>query len=441
MKRYFALLLTALIFGPASYAQNLNRKKLDSLFNVLQENNLAMGSIAISANGKLIYQKAFGSAVINNTDKIPATENTEYRIGSITKMFTAVIIFQLVEEKKLALNDTLSNYFPELPNARQITISNMLYHRSGLANFTSNTNFDNWKDKPKTHQELLALIKEQKPDFEPNTKADYNNSNYLVLSFIIEKVCKKPYKDVLNERVIKKLGLNQTYYGNDSNPNPKEAASYKYLNNQWKADKAAWLDNFCGAGAIISTPSDMLKFMNALFIGRLLTQNSLNQMKTMIDGYGMGIFPYKFDTHNGFGHNGKTEGFASSLTFYPQDQLTIAYCTNGEVYHKADILDGVLNIYFNKPYTIPTFKPVKLNEEVLNPYIGTYSSGPSGIQVICTKNGDDLQLETRGQKMNLIALKDNKFWSKEFGFFFEFERAGKKMTIEDVEDYYELKKQ
>ena len=84
----------------------------------------------------------------------------------------------------------------------------------------------------------------------------------------------------------------------------------------------------------------------------------------MVDGYGMGMFPYEFDTHHGFGHNGKTEGFASSLTYYPEDKLAIAYCTNGEVYSKADILNGVLAIYFNKPFTIPNFSPVLLCEHL-----------------------------------------------------------------------------
>lgn len=425
----------------ATNAQSVNQKKLDSLFNNLVSNNMGMGSIAISKNGRVIYQRAFGNAAMSPADTIKATANTEYRLGSITKMFTATLIFQLIEKKKLNLTDKLSDYFPAVPNANRITISNLLYHRSGLADFTKNTDFDNWSDKPQTQTQLVDRIIKQKPDFEPNAMADYNNSNYLLLGYIIEKICKKPYKEVLNERIINKLSLSKTYYGENAPDPKKEAISYKYMNNQWHRDKAVWLDNFSGCGAIISTPADMLKFMEALFTGKLISKSSLSQMQTFVDDYGMGMFGFDFDTHKGFGHNGKTEGFASSLTYYPADGLAIAYCTNAEIYHKAKILDGVLNICFNKNYTIPTFKPVKLTAFQLDTYTGTYTSRSPAIQVVLTNTGNHLQSETHGQLIDLVALGNNEFYSKAFGFFFDFDLTSKKMTIRDVEANYVLDKQ
>ena len=184
---------------------------------------------------------------------------------AISKMFTATIVFQLLEEKKLSIDEKLSHYFPQLTNAGSITIGNLLYHRSGLPNFTSNTNFDDWKDKPKTEEQLLAIIAGRKPDFEPNAKADYNNSNYLLQGFIVEKICKKSYSVVVNERVISKVGLTRTYYAHSAELSKYESASYKYFDNKWGADKLVVLENFGGAGAIVSTPTDMLKFISALF--------------------------------------------------------------------------------------------------------------------------------------------------------------------------------
>ncbi|MFD2870991.1 serine hydrolase domain-containing protein [Mucilaginibacter ximonensis] len=437
-------ILTTLSFCTLVYsvnAQAINRIKLDSLFNTLASNNMDMGSIAISKHGKVIYQRAFGNAVMSPSDTVKATGNTEYRLGSITKMFTATLIFQLIEAHKLSLTGRLSSYFPNLPNADHITISNLLYHRSGLADFTKNTDFDRWSDKPQTHEQLLERIAKQKPDFEPNAAADYNNSNYLLLGYIIENICKKPYKEVLSERIIKTLSLSKTYYGETLPDIKKEAISYKYMNNQWHRDKAVWLDNFSGCGAIISTPADMLKFMEALFTGKLISKSSLSQMQTFVDDYGMGMFGFDFDTHKGFGHNGKTEGFASSLTYYPADGLAIAYCTNAEVYHKANVLNGVLSICFNKPYTIPTFKPIELKNNELDVYIGTYTAKVPAIQVAVKKAGNHLQSETHGQVIDLIALGNNEFFSKAFGFFFDFDLAGKKMIIKDVEANYVLDKQ
>jgi len=229
MKTTLALLISLLITGNISFAQQINKAKLDSLFDNLDEHNLGMMSIAIEKNGRIVYQKATGKAVMDSNKLIKADISTGYRIGSITKMFTAVITFQLVQEKKLSLDDTLKRFFPDLPNADRITIRELLYHRSGLANFTSNDNFDEWKDKPHTHEQLLNFIRQQKPDFEPNAKADYNNSNFLLLTYIIEKICDRQYKEILNERVINKIGLTQTYYGESSMKNT-EAASYKYFN-------------------------------------------------------------------------------------------------------------------------------------------------------------------------------------------------------------------
>jgi CubicO group peptidase (beta-lactamase class C family) len=426
-----AVLLFACLTPLTFYGQNIDRPKMDSLFDRLEGKNLAIGGIAVSQNGKLIYQRSFGK---------DQSATTGYRIGSITKMFTAVLIYQLIDEKKLSLDDTLSEYFKELPNAGKITISQMLGHRSGLANFTNNnTNYDSWKDQPKTHEELLAMIKNQKPDFEPNARADYNNSNYLLLSYILEKIYHKPYKQIVTERVIKKIGLKHTYYGDHVGFQENEAISYKYFDNRWKEDRAVYLDNFNGVGAIISTPADMCGFINALFSDMLISKNSLNIMKHMVKGYGMGMFPYGTDKHPGFGHNGKTEGFGSSLQYYPENKLSIAYCTNGEVYPKEAILNDVFNICFKQPYTIPNFDPVILNEKLLGQYTGTYSS-QAGIQAITTLTGNQLILETRGQQFRLDALSEHEFWNVQYGFFFDFNKAGKQLVIKDVDDVYELDK-
>lgn len=422
---FACILLVAIAHG-----QNFNAGKLDSLFNSLTKNNLAIGSVAISSGGKIIYQRSFGKG---------QDATTEYRIGSITKVFTAVLVYQCIEEGKLLLTDKLSNFFPELPGSNAITIAQLLGHRSGLANFTNNTNYDEWKDKPKTHDELLAMIKNQPPDFAPGGKADYNNSNYLLLSYMLEKIYKLSYKDIVTARVIKKLGLTHTYYGSKAGFQPNEAISYKYFNNEWKQDRAAYLDNFSGAGAILSTPADMLHFINALFTGKLISRASLDTMKAIRDGYGMGLFPYGDEQYTGFGHNGKTEGFGSSLQYYPQNNIAIAYCTNGEVYPKAEILDDIFAVCFNKPVAIPSFTPVTVAAGLLNSYTGLYSDTKTGMQLTSTLDSGRLILNVKGQPFTLQPLSNNLFWNIPFGFFFQF-RDSNELVIRDVDDVYVLHK-
>jgi D-alanyl-D-alanine carboxypeptidase len=411
-------------------AETLDGSKLDRLFANLEDHSLAEGSVAISAHGKLVYQRSFGRG---------QTPQTEYRIGSISKVFTAVLIYQLVDERRLSLNDRLSRFFPQLPNADRITIAELLGHRSGLANFTNHTGFDDWKDKPKTHAELLALIQNQQPDFEPGTKADYNNSNYLLLGYIVEQIFGKDYKTVLGEKILRKVHLDHTYYGERTGFQPGEAISYKYENGAWKQDRAACLDNFGGAGAIISTPQDMLTFIGYLFADKLISRESLAQMTMIRDGYGQGLFPYGDANHVGYGHNGKTEGFGASLQFYPDSRLAIAYCTNGEVYPKAQILDCVFKICCGIPCDIPTFKPRIIPPESIARFAGSYSSADKNIQAITTAEAGNLVISVKGQPFPLIALSEHEFWNVPFGFFFDFSQDGK-LTLRDVDDVYELRR-
>jgi CubicO group peptidase (beta-lactamase class C family) len=429
--RRIAAIITILTLCVHLPAETLDRSKLDSLFANLADHNLAEGSLAISSYGKLVYQRSFGR------DQTP---QTEYRIGSISKVFTAVLIYELVDERRLSLDDKLSKFFPNLPNADRITIAELLGHRSGLANFTNHTGFDDWKDKPKTHAELLALIQNQQPDFEPGARADYNNSNYLLLSYIVEQVTGEDYKTVLGEKILQRAHLDHTYYGDRIGFQPGEAISYRFENGAWKQDRAACLDNFCGAGAIISTPQDMLTFIGSLFAGEFISRESLAQMTMIRDGYGKGIFPYGDANHVGYGHNGKTEGFGSSLQYYPDSHLAIAYCTNGEVYPKAEILDRVFKISLGIPCEIPTFKPRIIDAASIARLVGSYTSADKNIQATTIAGKGNLVISVKGQPFPLVALSDHEFWNIPFGFFFNFSGNGEKLTLKDVDDVYELRR-
>ena len=416
-----------------STAQSIDRAKLDSLFDALVENNLAIGSIVITKSGETIYERSFGK------DQTP---ETTYRLGSITKVFTAVMVYELIDAKRLSFTDSLSEFFPDLPNAGKITIAEMLGHRTGLPSFTATaTNFDSWKTEPHTHEQLLAFIRNQRPDFPPGAKADYNNSNFLLLGYILEKIYKKPYKSLVTERIIRKLGLHDTYYGEHPGFEGKEAVSYKYFDNRWQAEKAVYLDNFAGAGAMISTPRDMCTFIDAIFDGKFISKTALARMTRIEkDGYGWGMFSFGDSLHTGYGHGGKTEGFASSLQYYPENKLAIAYCTSGELYPKDKILDEVFQICFNESCPIPNFTPISLTEQQLQPFAGTYA-GDNGLQVTSAVKDGRLVLTVKGQPFILDALSDHEFHNVRFGFFFEFDDQGKQLVINDAATTYWLKRQ
>ena len=336
------LLLTGLLSAslPAAQAQQLNTAKLDSLLTSLAANNKMMGSLALSHDGKVVYSRAFGYAQL--APKAPATPATRYRIGSISKMFTTVMILQLVEEKKLTLDTKLDKFFPQVPNAKTITIDQLLSHHSGIHNFTNDPAYLGYMTQPKTEAEMVAIIAAAKPDFEPGAKGEYSNSNFLLLGYIVEKLAKMPYAQALQKRIAKKAGLKDTYYGGKIDPSKQEALSYEANAGSWKLSPETDMSIPGGAGALVSTPTDLDHFLEALFGGKLVSASSLATMQTVSDNYGRGMFQMPFGTKKSYGHTGGIDGFGSSSAYFPDDKLAIALTSNAADFSPNDVMIGAM---------------------------------------------------------------------------------------------------
>ncbi|MEM6843582.1 MAG: serine hydrolase domain-containing protein [Bacteroidota bacterium] len=385
-----------------------NRAKMDSLFAKIDAEKQGMGSISISKNGEQVYQRAFGYADL--AEDIPANATTTYRIGSISKTFTSSIIMQLVEEDKLTLDTKLSEYFPEVPNADQITIEQMLRHRSGLFNFTSAKNYTKWMEEPKSKDEIIQDIIDNGTVFEPDEKAEYSNTNFVLLSYIAEKIDDAAFADILDDRIAKPLKLEHTYYGGTINPEENEARSYT-LQDDWELATETDMSLPAGAGAIVSNPTDLTTFFNALFTGKVVSENSLKEMTRLVDNFGLGLFQIPFYDKRAFGHNGGIDGFQSSAGYFPSDSVAVAYTTNGVGMGMNDILIGVLSIYYGRDYELPEFKPeLELSSRELDAYLGVYSSPTFPLKVTITKEGTALMGQATGQpSFALKAYETHKF--------------------------------
>lgn len=427
MIKKIALLIVIGLLFQTGFSQAIDKVKLDSYFQELEKNNKFMGSVAISENGKIVYTKSVGFADIETNTK--ANENTKYRIGSISKSFTAVLILKAIEENKLTLETKLDKYFPTIKNAAKISISNLLNHRSGIHNFTSDEGYIKWETQKKSENEMVQIIEKGGSDFEPDSKAEYSNSNYVLLSYIIEKVYGKTYSDLLTDKIIKPIGLKNTFVGAKINSKKNESYSYTF-SNKWDKTTETDMSIPIGAGAIVSTPSDLTQFADALFAYEIIAPRSVELMKTIKDNFGYGLFQMPFNDKKGYGHNGGIDGFRSVYAYFPNEKIAIAVTSNGGSYDPNNISKVLLSAIFNLPYDIPSFKTYEIATEDLDQYLGTYSTTDIPLKITITKKDNVLFAQATGQPAFAIEATDkDKFKFEQAGAVFEFNPTDKKMIL------------
>lgn len=423
-------IFAALLFGllaQAGLAQTFDKAKLDQYFDALEKNNKFMGSVAVSQNGKLVYTRSVGFADVER--QLRANENSKYRIGSISKTFTSVLILKAVEAGKLDLNKTIETYFPTIKNAEKITIRLLLTHRSGIHSFTNDKDYLSWNTQPKTEPEMVDIIAKGGSDFEPDSKAEYSNSNFVLLTYILEKTFGQPYSELIAKYIAKPLDLRNTAVGGKINTAENDCKSYRFVGN-WQAEPETDMSIPAGAGAIVSTPTDLVKFSDALFGGKLLQPESLELMKTIKDRYGMGLIKVPFFDKTGYGHTGGIDGFSSVFTHFDDGNISYAMTSNGSNYNNNNISLAVLSAVFEKPFEIPDFKIYNVSSEDLDKYLGTYSSTQMPLKITVTKKDNTLIAQATGQSaFPLEATDKDKFKFDQAGIVMEFKPAEKTMIL------------
>ncbi|MDD4309951.1 MAG: serine hydrolase, partial [Candidatus Cloacimonetes bacterium] len=263
--------------------------QINQLLDYVDKHNPSMGSLAISKEKDILFSRAIGYKQIGEATSLLADAETKYRVGSISKTFTSVMIHQLIEEGKLSSDTKLDSFFPAIPNSGKITIRMMLTHRSGIGSFTDAKDYLGWNLVARSQKEVIQKILDQKPVFKPGKKTAYSNSNYLLLGYIIEAIDKTAYSESLAKRITQKIGLSHTYYGGKIDVANNEALSY-YNTGEWVLNPETDMSVPGGAGAIVSTASDLVLFIQALFKGELISAKSLEQMLKEKDGMSSGIF-------------------------------------------------------------------------------------------------------------------------------------------------------
>ncbi|TFV95977.1 class A beta-lactamase-related serine hydrolase [Algoriphagus kandeliae] len=440
MKRRLLFIFSILsLIGQNSFSQTTDFSQASNYLDALFAHDKYMGTVYLSSEGNPVYSYSVGYADRDTGQKLETS--TKFNIGSISKMFTSVLIFKSLEEGKIKLDQALSDFYPEIPNAEKITIDQLLNHRSGIANFTDSPLYLTYFTTPKTEAELIQIISSGGSVFEPDSKAEYSNSNYILLTFILEKVNGKDFETLLEEKITKPLGLSNTRVFDEINPSEDEARSYEFRGG-WILSPETDPSIPLGAGALQSNVEDLAKFIESLFAGKLISEESLQKMTEMKDGFGRGIFSFPYFEKRAFGHNGGIDGFQSLLGYFPDEKLTIVTLSNGMNWNANEVTLALLNTYFGKEVEIPSFETYDLDPAEIDQYLGVYTSEQIPLQFTFTKKNDALVVQATGQpEITLEPTAEHTFEFQQVGAVFIFNPEEKSLTFKQGGGTFQYKKQ
>jgi CubicO group peptidase (beta-lactamase class C family) len=332
------VVLAALVGSPAA----AGGPSPDSAVAALAQDRNFSGTILVSDRGRIAYRKSFGIA--DRAFAVPASVSTRYKIASITKLFTSVLILQLQEQGKVDLHKTIGTYLPDYAGegAGKVTLHQLLNHTSGLANFDTVKDFETALrsgipvyQTPATSDQLLARYCSGKLVNVPGTVFDYNNADYIVLGKILERLHGKTYEEVLREKILQPLGMKDTGMLHQSRILDGLADTYFFRPdlNALVNDLPVYPENSYAAGAMYSTVRDLLTFSNALFGGKLLKQETLALLtKPGLDDYGYGLWSYDMKVgdrkHRVVKRPGQIMGAQTQLFHFLDEGITVIILSN-----------------------------------------------------------------------------------------------------------------
>ncbi len=308
-----------------------------------------MGSVLVATGGKVILAKGYGYADVELD--VPNTPQTKFRLGSITKQFTAAAILQLQEQGKLNVQDHVSKYYSNAPESwKDITIRHLLTHTSGIHNFTALPDYVKRMRERVAPLELIARFRDLPLDFPPGSKFSYSNSGYEVLGYIIEKVSGETYEEYLKKHIFDPLALADTGYDHTDAILKGRAMGYETAPDG-KLRNAAFLDMSIpySAGSLYSTVLDLYKWDRALYAEKVLSKQSKEQMFTpFLNNYAYGWFVRKLYDHRTITHNGGINGFATHIARFPDDDACVVVLSNLPSRALAQMTRGLEAILFGQ---------------------------------------------------------------------------------------------
>lgn len=418
-RRLTALVLmafTALFFispalraAPPSDAELLS--KVDAIVaKALGKPGAAGLSVAIARDGKIVLSKGYGLADVEFD--VPADAQTIFRIGSITKQFTAAAIMRLIEQGKLALDDPMTKFLPDYPmQGNVVTIRNLLNHTSGIKSMTDiGEEWEKTQPLDLTHEQMLALVKDKPFDFKPGDEWRYNNTGYYILGMIIEKITGKTYAEYLQEEFFTPLKLDRTSYEVSSEIIRNRAQGYSIDKGKLVNAAPLGMTQPFAAGSLISTAEELIEWEMALTSGKVVSAESFEMMITptvLNDGkpqpYGFGIAIDSEAQPKRVWHNGGINGFNSMLLWLPDEKVFIAVLSNGEPVSSDRVGDEI--VYAALGVEKPVAKDLAITPELLRQIVGKYKFEQMPMDVSIWEENGKAMVKASGENQKGFSLK------------------------------------
>jgi CubicO group peptidase (beta-lactamase class C family) len=345
----------AAALDPASLEQ-----KVDELLKAHVGVNDFSGTILLARGGRPLVMKGYGFA--NREWQIPNTPHTKFRIGSVTKQFTSMIVMQLREQGKLKLEDSVCSFVSPCPDTwNPVTIHHLLTHTSGIPSYTGIAAWREINMMPKTTDQIIAIFRDLPLAWVPGEQFAYNNSGYFLLGAVIEKVTGKKYEQALQEMILTPLGLKDTGYDWPRTIVAGRAAGYEGRGADARNSSYIDMQHPYAAGSLYSTVTDLLRWEQALYTNVLLPDAAKEIMWTPFKNnyaYGWSIAEPSAATfgHKRILHSGGINGFSSMLIRIPGENVTAIVLSNNSSANAGLVARDLLALYYGQPYTVPAVR-------------------------------------------------------------------------------------
>lgn len=389
-----------------------------------------MGTVLVARDGRVVLDKAYGMA--NLELDVPNTTDTKFRLGSITKQFTAAAILLLEERGKLKIDDPVKTYLTDSPMSwDRIRVFNLLTHTSGIPNFTALATYTEIKGTSRSAAAAVASFSGRDLDFGPGEKYSYSNSGYVVLGAIIEKVSGQSYEQFIQDNFFTPLGMRDSGYDSNTAIIKRRASGYVKTATGYVNSGYIHMSIPHAAGALYSTTHDLLAWEQALFAGKVVSKASLDRMTTPFkDDYGFGLISSVSKGRRTIQHGGGIDGFNTHLSYSPDSKTVIVVLSNvnGTV---PGVLSGQLgDVMHGEAVTLTSErKEIAVPAAMLQKYVGVYQLAPA-VTITMTLDGDRLRTQLTGQpRIDVFAQSETLFFLKVVDAQLEFAADASSVTL------------